>query len=75
MDIPRAISYGGFFTLIAVTDQPKLFQVGVDVACRVDNAKTRVGLLAGSWTGLDTPDLAHKSLPNAKSHLVVIAAN
>src|SRR5205823_1158650 len=26
------LSYGGFFTLIAVTDQPKLFRAGVDVA-------------------------------------------
>src|SRR3989442_9468637 len=26
------LSYGGFFTLIAVTDQPKLFRAAVDVA-------------------------------------------
>src|SRR5258707_5329756 len=30
------LSYGGFFTLIAMTDQPKLFRAGVDVAGVVD---------------------------------------
>jgi dipeptidyl aminopeptidase/acylaminoacyl peptidase len=32
------LSYGGFFTLIAMTDQPKLFRAGVDVAYVVDYA-------------------------------------
>ncbi|PYU64343.1 MAG: hypothetical protein DMG49_26855 [Acidobacteria bacterium] len=30
------LTYGGFFTLIAMTDQPKLFSAGVDVAGVVD---------------------------------------
>jgi dipeptidyl aminopeptidase/acylaminoacyl peptidase len=30
------LSYGGFFTLIAMTDQPTLFRAGVDVAGVVD---------------------------------------
>jgi dipeptidyl aminopeptidase/acylaminoacyl peptidase len=30
------LSYGGFFTLIAMTDQPTLFRTGIDVAGVVD---------------------------------------
>ena len=32
------LSYGGFFTLIAVTDQPTLFRAAVDVAGVADYA-------------------------------------
>src|SRR5438552_13717819 len=32
------LSYGGFFTLIAMTDQPTIFRAGVDVAGVVDYA-------------------------------------
>lgn len=32
------LNYDGFFTLITMTDQPKLFRAGVDVAGVVDYA-------------------------------------
>jgi dipeptidyl aminopeptidase/acylaminoacyl peptidase len=44
------LSYGGFFTLIAVTDQPKLFRAGVDVAGVVDYAMYYEDPYHGGWT-------------------------
>jgi dipeptidyl aminopeptidase/acylaminoacyl peptidase len=52
------LSYGGFFTLIAVTDQPKLFRAGVDVAGVVDYAMYYEDPYHGGWTAsrIGTPD-------------------
>jgi len=54
VDIDRVgvwgLSYGGFFTLIAVTDQPKLFRAGVDVAGVVDYAMYYEDPYHGGWT-------------------------
>jgi dipeptidyl aminopeptidase/acylaminoacyl peptidase len=44
------LSYGGFFTLIAMTDQPKLFRAGVDVAGVVDYAMYYEDPYHGGWT-------------------------
>ena len=44
------LSYGGFFTLIAVTDQPTLFRAAVDVAGVVDYAMYYTDPYHGSWT-------------------------
>jgi dipeptidyl aminopeptidase/acylaminoacyl peptidase len=44
------LSYGGFFTLIAVTDQPQLFRAAVDVAGVVDYAMYYEDPYHGSWT-------------------------
>jgi dipeptidyl aminopeptidase/acylaminoacyl peptidase len=44
------LSYGGFFTLIAVTDQPKLFRAAVDVAGVVDYAMYYEDPYHGGWT-------------------------
>jgi dipeptidyl aminopeptidase/acylaminoacyl peptidase len=44
------LSYGGFFTLIAMTDQPTLFRAGVDVAGVVDYAMYYTDPYHGSWT-------------------------
>jgi dipeptidyl aminopeptidase/acylaminoacyl peptidase len=44
------LSYGGFFTLIAVTDQPKLFRAGVDVAGVVDYEMYYDDPYHGGWT-------------------------
>ena len=44
------LSYGGFFTLIAVTDQPTLFRAGVDVAGVVDYAMSYEDPYHGGWT-------------------------
>jgi dipeptidyl aminopeptidase/acylaminoacyl peptidase len=44
------LSYGGFFTLIAVTDQPKLFRAGVDVAGVADYAMYYNDPYHGGWT-------------------------
>ncbi len=44
------LSYGGFFTLIAVTDQPKLFRAAVDVAGVVDYAMYYEDPYHGTWT-------------------------
>jgi dipeptidyl aminopeptidase/acylaminoacyl peptidase len=44
------LSYGGFFTLIAVTDQPKLFRAGVDVAGVADYAMYYEDPYHGGWT-------------------------
>jgi dipeptidyl aminopeptidase/acylaminoacyl peptidase len=52
------LSYGGFFTLIAVTDQPKLFRAGVNVAGVVDYAMYYDDPYHGGWTAsrIGTPD-------------------
>jgi dipeptidyl aminopeptidase/acylaminoacyl peptidase len=44
------LSYGGFFTLIAVTDQPKLFRAAVDVAGVVDYEMYYDDPYHGGWT-------------------------
>jgi dipeptidyl aminopeptidase/acylaminoacyl peptidase len=44
------LSYGGFFTLIAVTDQPTLFRAAVDVAGVVDYAMYYSDPYHGGWT-------------------------
>jgi dipeptidyl aminopeptidase/acylaminoacyl peptidase len=52
------LSYGGFFTLIAVTDQPRLFRAAVDVAGVVDYAMYYNDPYHGSWTAsrIGTPE-------------------
>ncbi len=52
------LSYGGFFTLIAVTDQPTLFRAAVDVAGVVDYAMYYNDPYHGSWTAsrIGTPE-------------------
>jgi dipeptidyl aminopeptidase/acylaminoacyl peptidase len=52
------LSYGGFFTLIAVTDQPTLFRAGVDVAGVVDYAMYYEDPYHGGWTAsrIGTPE-------------------
>ena len=44
------LSYGGFFTLIAMTDQPTLFRAGVDVAGVVDYVMYYSDPYHGDWT-------------------------
>ncbi len=44
------LSYGGFFTLIAMTDQPTLFRAGVDVAGVVDYVMYYNDPYHGDWT-------------------------
>jgi dipeptidyl aminopeptidase/acylaminoacyl peptidase len=52
------LSYGGFFTLIAMTDQPTLFRCGVDVAGVVDFAMYYTDPYHGDWTAsrMGTPE-------------------
>ncbi|MBI3262502.1 MAG: S9 family peptidase [Acidobacteria bacterium] len=52
------LSYGGFFTLIAVTDQPRLFRAAVDVAGVVDYAMYYEDPYHGGWTAsrIGTPE-------------------
>jgi dipeptidyl aminopeptidase/acylaminoacyl peptidase len=52
------LSYGGFFTLIAVTDQPTLFRAAVDVAGVVDYEMYYEDPYHGGWTAsrIGTPD-------------------
>jgi dipeptidyl aminopeptidase/acylaminoacyl peptidase len=52
------LSYGGFFTLIAVTDQPKLYRAAVDVAGVVDYAMYYEDPYHGGWTAsrIGTPE-------------------
>jgi dipeptidyl aminopeptidase/acylaminoacyl peptidase len=44
------LSYGGFFTLIAVTDQPRLFRAAVNVAGVADYAMYYDDPYRGGWT-------------------------
>jgi dipeptidyl aminopeptidase/acylaminoacyl peptidase len=77
VDIDRVgvwgLSYGGFFTLIAVTDQPKLFRAGVDVAGVVDYAMYYEDPYHGGWTAsrIGTPDQNPQVYANASpiSHI------
>ena len=63
------LSYGGFFTLIAVTDQPTLFRAGVDVAGVVDYAMYYEDPYHGGWTASrigtpeQNPDVYKKASP------------
>jgi dipeptidyl aminopeptidase/acylaminoacyl peptidase len=52
------LSYGGFFTLIAATDQPKLFRAAVDVAGVADYAMYYEDPYHGAWTAsrIGTPE-------------------
>src|SRR5262245_46164215 len=67
------LSYGGFFTLIAMTDQPKLFRAGVDVAGVVDYAMYYEDPYHGGWTAsrIGTPDQNPAVYANAspRSHV------
>jgi dipeptidyl aminopeptidase/acylaminoacyl peptidase len=67
------LSYGGFFTLIAVTDQPKLFRAAVDVAGVVDYAMYYEDPYHGGWTAsrIGTPEQNPKVYDNASplSHI------
>jgi dipeptidyl aminopeptidase/acylaminoacyl peptidase len=62
VDIDRVgvwgLSYGGFFTLIAVTDQPKMFRAAVDVAGVADYAMYYEDPYHGGWTAsrIGTPE-------------------
>ncbi len=44
------LSYGGFFTVIALTDQPELFRCGIDVAGPVDYRMYYEDPYHGAWT-------------------------
>jgi dipeptidyl aminopeptidase/acylaminoacyl peptidase len=63
------LSYGGFFTLIAVTDQPKLFRAAVDVAGVVDYAMYYEDPYHGGWTTMrigtpeQNPDVYRQASP------------
>jgi dipeptidyl aminopeptidase/acylaminoacyl peptidase len=61
------LSYGGFFTLIAMTDQPKLFRAGVDVAGVVDYAMYYSDPYHGDWTEsrIGTPEQNPQIYANA----------
>src|SRR5207245_9799427 len=67
------LSYGGFFTLIAVTDQPKLFRAGVDVAGVVDYAMYYEDAYHGGGTASrsGTPEQNHQGFAPAppSSHI------
>ena len=67
------LSYGGFFTLIAMTDQPTLFRAGVDVAGVVDYAMYYSDPYHGDWTEgrIGTPEENPKVYANASpiSHI------
>jgi dipeptidyl aminopeptidase/acylaminoacyl peptidase len=67
------LSYGGFFTLIAMTDQPKLFRAGVDVAGVVDYVMYYSDPYHGDWTAsrIGAPEQNPKVYANASpiSHI------
>ena len=67
------LSYGGFFTLIAMTDQPKLFRAGVDVAGVVDYVMYYGDPFHNDWTvgRIGTPEENPKVYANASpiSHI------
>ena len=77
VDIDRigvwGLSYGGFFTLIAMTDQPKLFRAGVDVAGVVDYVMYYSDPYHGDWTAsrIGTPEQNPQVYANASpiSHI------
>ena len=61
------LSYGGFFTLIAITDQPKLFRAAVDVAGVVDYEMYYEDPYHGGWTQsrIGTPEQHPEVYANA----------
>jgi len=67
------LSYGGFFTLIAMTDQPTLFRCGIDVAGVVDYEMYYSDPYHGDWTEsrIGTPQQNPKVYANASpiSHI------
>lgn len=67
------LSYGGFFTLIAMTDQPTLFRAGVDVAGVVDYVMYYNDPYHGGWTveRMGTPEENPQVYANASplSHI------
>ena len=67
------LSYGGFFTLIAMTDQPNLFRAGIDVAGVVDYVMYYNDPYHGDWTEsrIGTPEENPKVYANASpiSHI------
>ena len=67
------LSYGGFFTLIAMTDQPTLFRAGIDVAGVVDYDMYYNDPYHGDWTEsrIGTPERNPKVYANASpiSHI------
>jgi len=67
------LSYGGFFTLIAMSDQPKLFRAGVDVAGVVDYVMYYSDPYHGDWTAsrIGTPQQNPQVYANASpiSHI------
>ena len=67
------LSYGGFFTLIAMTDQPTLFRTGIDVAGVVDYEMYYNDPYHGDWTEsrIGTPQQNPKVYANASpiSHI------
>ena len=71
------LSYGGFFTLIAMTDQPTLFRAGVDVAGVVDYRMYYSDPYHGDWTEgrIGTPEQNPKVYDNASpiSHIDQLA--
>lgn len=71
------LSYGGFFTLIAMTDQPRLFRAGVDVAGVVDYVMYYSDPYHGDWTAsrIGTPEENPQVYANASpiSHIYRLA--
>lgn len=67
------LSYGGFFTLIAATDQPTLFRAAVDVAGVVDYRMYYHDPYHGDWTAsrIGTPEQNPQVYDNASpiSHI------
>jgi dipeptidyl aminopeptidase/acylaminoacyl peptidase len=67
------LSYGGFFTLIAMTDEPTLFRCGIDVAGVVDYEMYYNDPYHGDWTEsrIGTPEQNPKVYANASpiSHI------
>jgi dipeptidyl aminopeptidase/acylaminoacyl peptidase len=63
------LSYGGFFTLIAMTDQPTLYRAGVNVAGVVDYAMYYEDPYHGGWTRSrigtpeENPDVYRRASP------------
>ena len=66
------LSYGGFFTLIAMTDAPTLYRAGVNVAGVVDYAMYYEDPYRGGWTRSrigtpeENPDVYRRASPLSK---------
>lgn len=69
------LSYGGFFTLIAMTDQPTLFRAGVDVAGVVDYVMYYSDTYHGDWTEsrIGRPEQNRKSTRRLRRFRISIA--